>query len=279
VVEPWKDTSVMKTSLWTALLTALCFCATAPAAQAGKVEDSFHQTSPLSSNGIVSLRNINGQVRFSAWEKAEVQVNAVKRGSRQSDLDAVEIEIKAEPGRLRVETKYPKTRWGRSNSTTVDYEIKVPAQTRLNDIVTVNGDIEIGGVHGTVRASTVNGQVVIKGLRANARLESVNGSLEASFEDFNHVESVSLKSVNGKIQVSLPSGANATVDANTLSGSIRTESTLPVKQHLVGSDVRGDLGKGGGRIRAETINGTIRIQREGSPASAAPVTQPKAEND
>jgi DUF4097 and DUF4098 domain-containing protein YvlB len=194
----------------------------------------------------------------------------------------VNIEVESKPGRLRIETKYPRFRWGRSNSTTVDYEIKVPARARLNDIVTVNGDIEVDGVQSTVRAITVNGQVVLKGLRAEARLESVNGDLKAVFEQFDAVDSVSLKSVNGKIHVSLPAHANATVSANTLNGSIRTDSTLTVKRHMVGTDVHGNLGKGGATIRAETINGSIGILSEESPRNArdnTPQPKPKLEED
>jgi DUF4097 and DUF4098 domain-containing protein YvlB len=273
----------MKSNTWATVIAIGWLCATAAGATASKVEESFQQTVLISSNAVVSLQNVNGKVRFTAWEKPEVQVNAVKRASRQSDLDAVSIEIESKPGRLHIETKYPKSRWGRSNSTSVDYEIKVPAQTRLNDVVTVNGDIEIDGIHGTIRATTVNGRVALKGLRANAHLESVNGSLEADFERFEDIDSVSLKSVNGKIHVSLPAMANATVSMNSLNGSIRTDSSLPVKKHMVGSDVRGNLGKGGGTIRAETINGSISILRDNGPENtrddSASQTKPKVEAD
>jgi DUF4097 and DUF4098 domain-containing protein YvlB len=268
-------------SCWAISITLGWLCATS-ATLAGKVEDTFQKTSALASNGVVSLQNVNGKVRITPWEKEEVQIHAVKRAARQSDLDAVNIEVDAKPGRLRIETKYPRFRWGRSNSTTVDYEIKVPARTRLNDIVTVNGDIEVDGVQSTVRAITVNGQVVLKGLRAEARLESVNGDLKAVFERFDAVDSVSLKSVNGKINVSLPAHVNATVSANTLNGSIRTDSTLTVKRHMVGTDVHGNLGKGGATIRAETINGSIGILSEESPRNArdnTPQLKPKLEED
>ena len=251
----------MKTSRLALFLTG-CFCVHSQPAQAGKVQEEFHQTYSISSNGLVRLQNINGKVHFTTWEKQQVQVNAIKHANRQGDLDAVTVEIDAKPDRVRIETKYPKFNWGRkSNSTSVDYEIKVPAHVRLNDVVTVNGDIEVEGVHGQVRATTVNGRIRLHGLTADAHLESVNGSLEAVFETFDDVESVSLKSVNGKIDVSLPAIANANVSANTLSGTIRTDSALTVKQHLVGSDVRGKIGQGGGAIRAETINGGIRILR------------------
>src|SRR5215475_14702456 len=96
---------------------------------AEKVEESFHQTLVLSSNGVVSLQNVNGAVRFTAWDRNEVQVDAVKHAKRKSDLDAVKIETDSKPNKVRIETKYPK--FHRKNSAWVDYEIKVPTDARL----------------------------------------------------------------------------------------------------------------------------------------------------
>jgi len=250
---------------------------------AENVEESFHQTLALSSNGIVSLQNVNGSVRFSTWDRNEVQVDAVKHGKRKSDLDAVKIETEAKPGGLRIETKYPKFNWGPKNSAWVEYEIKVPVDARLNDVVTVNGDIKVDGVHGQVRAATVNGRINLNGLRADAHLESVNGPLEAVYDKFESVESLSAKSVNGGIRLSLPVSADAEVTANTLNGSIQADPMLTVQRHVVGTKVQGNLGKGGGSIHAETVNGSISILR-GEPSkntahTSASKAKEKAEAD
>ena len=59
----------------------------------------FHQTYPLATNGEVRVENINGRVRITTWERAEVQVDAVKSADTQADLNATKIKIDSHPGR------------------------------------------------------------------------------------------------------------------------------------------------------------------------------------
>src|SRR4030095_8224428 len=51
-----------------------------------EVREEFHQTYPLSLTGRVSLENINGDVQIKVWDRAAVQVDAVKRAHRRDRL-------------------------------------------------------------------------------------------------------------------------------------------------------------------------------------------------
>ncbi|HYE65584.1 MAG TPA: hypothetical protein VD966_08375 [Pyrinomonadaceae bacterium] len=44
-----------------------------------EVREEFHQTYPLTPDGRISLENMNGSVRITAWDRQEVKVDAVKR--------------------------------------------------------------------------------------------------------------------------------------------------------------------------------------------------------
>ena len=230
-----------------------------------KEQEEFHQTYALNENGQVRLDNVNGKVVITAWDHPEIKVDALKRADNQADLDALKIEITSKPGKIKIHTVYPKwkaSQWRKSNSATVDYEIKVPAQAVLDDIQSVNGDVDIEGVRGHVNASTVNGRLTAKGLNSDSRLESVNGTVEATFEKLDNAKTVSLKSVNGKLKLMLPTEANAEVSANTLNGGIHADSALTVKKRWpVGTDLNGTLGKGGTKIKLETVNGGIQVHR------------------
>jgi hypothetical protein len=233
-----------------------------------KEREETHQTYPLTSDGKVHVDNVNGKVHITAWDRQEVQVNAVKIGDNQEDLDAVKIEIHAKPSRVRIHTKYPNSKWswwGKSNSTKVEYEIKVPAQAQLQDAQTVNGPLEIEGVRGNVHASTVNGRLAAKGLAANSHLGTVNGTVEATFDSLEGVKSVTLKTVNGRAAVELPANADADVSAHTLNGGINASTGLTVKKNWpVGKDLQGKLGNGGTKVRLETINGSIQVRQQDS---------------
>ena len=53
---------------------------TASAAQPGEeLREEFHQTYPLSATGRVSLENINGGVQIKVWDRAALQLDAVKK--------------------------------------------------------------------------------------------------------------------------------------------------------------------------------------------------------
>ena len=45
----------------------------------GSETEEFHQSYPISANGQIELRNINGPVEIKAWDRNEVKVDAIKR--------------------------------------------------------------------------------------------------------------------------------------------------------------------------------------------------------
>src|ERR1043166_3940273 len=90
-------------------LAALALAATdATRAQVSRPEltEEFHQTYPLTADGRVSLQNINGGVRISAWDRNEVKVDAVKHARSQQRLDEAEIEVDAADNYVSIRTQY-----------------------------------------------------------------------------------------------------------------------------------------------------------------------------
>ena len=227
-----------------------------------EVRQEFHQTWPLNKQGRVQLENVNGNVHVVTWDREELKVDAIKHAKKQEHLDEVKINVDAQAGRIRIKTNYPdaKTKRNRNNSTSVDYTLTVPKQTRLDGIRTVNGEIEIENVGGDVEASSVNGPVMARGLAGDVDLSTVNGSVKADFTDLK--KAVSLKSVNGGVSIAVPSEANADVSANTLNGGISSDFALQAKKHFpVGQNLDGKLGTGGPTVKMSTINGGIHLDR------------------
>ncbi len=239
---------------------------------AAAVREEFDQTYPLAVNGQVRLDNVNGRVHVTAWDRADIQVHALKRADSQQDLQAIKIEIDSKPDSIRIHTKFPDRKgiWRKGTSGSVDYELKVPVQATLADVKTVNGSMEVEGVRGPVRASTVNGRVAVKGLAADSRLETVNGAVDADFESLEGVKSVSVKTVNGGVDLLLPVNAHADVSAKTVNGGLHSMAGLTVKKHWpIGSSLSGKLGNGGARVSAETVNGGIRFHQAAAASGSA----------
>jgi DUF4097 and DUF4098 domain-containing protein YvlB len=231
-----------------------------------KVEEQFHHSYPLNSDGQLRLDNVNGKVHIATWDRQEVQVDAVKRADNQKDLAAIKIEIDAKPTKITIHTKHPNSKsglWRNSNSNSVDFDIRVPASVHLAKVENVNGTIEITGVHGPVQASTVNGTLNARGLAGDAKFETVNGAVMAAFDRVDGVKSISLAAVNGKVELTLPANANADVKAESVNGHIQADKLTVKKNWPIGSELHGTLGQGGTRVKAETVNGSIRVKLAG----------------
>src|SRR6185369_15336776 len=82
--------------------------ATASVGETGEeLREEFHQTYPLSQTGRISLENINGGVQIKVWERAAVQVDAIKKAYRQNRLNEAKIEVNATQENIRIKTEYP----------------------------------------------------------------------------------------------------------------------------------------------------------------------------
>ena len=234
-----------------------------------ELTEEFHQTYPLNATGRVSIENINGGVRISVWDQNEVKVDAVKRASTKERLDETKIDVSATADSVRIRTEYPNRNQSfndgeqrRHNPGAVEYTLTIPRKARIDSADLVNGSLEIEGAEGDVKAACVNGDVKARGLTGDVKLSTVNGGVDATITRLDESKSTSLNSVNGSIVLTIPSGSNAQVKANTIHGSITNDFGLQVNDgEYVGHDLSGQIGNGGPRIRLSNVNGSISIKR------------------
>ena len=242
-----------------------------------ELREEFHQTYSLSPTGRVSLENINGGVQIKVWDRAAVQVDAVKKAYRKDRLAEARIEVNATEENIRIKTEYPdenQTFRGDErrydNPATVEYSLTVPRKAVLESIELVNGSIDIDGVEGNVKASSINGRVTARGLMGEAKLSTINGPLEATFTQLDESKPISLGSVNGNLTLIIPSNANAAIRAGTVHGGISSDFGIQVKHgEYVGQSMDGQIGTGGPRIKLGNVNGSIKVThtQDGLPLS------------
>jgi DUF4097 and DUF4098 domain-containing protein YvlB len=223
------------------------------------LREEFHQTYPLAPNGRVILKNVNGGVRITGWDRPEVKVDAVKQGRTQQSLDEARIEINAGGDMIDIQTRYPENN---RDGASVTYTLAVPRTALLESVGTVNGGVEIEGVTGPVKASSVNGDVRVRGAIGDMKLKSVNGRVEAAFDRIGGNE-VSLDTVNGAVEVALPAGVGAQLNASTVHGDINSDFDLPIRRAEFGpgADVKATIGGGGTSLKLKTVNGSINLRR------------------
>ncbi|HEX8709618.1 MAG TPA: DUF4097 family beta strand repeat-containing protein [Pyrinomonadaceae bacterium] len=239
-----------------------------PQQQTEQLREEFHQTYALGPDGRVSLENINGAVRVTAWERNEVRVDAVKKAYRRERLAEAQIKINADTNGIQIRTDYPDQTQtftngeGRyNNPAIVEYTLTVPRGARINSIELINGNLDLEGLTGPVKASSINGRVTARGLSGDTKLSTINGNLDATFNRLDSVGPISLGSINGTVSLTIPSDANAELKASTVHGGISNDFGLPVRHgEYVGRDLAGQLGQGGPRLRLSNVNGNITIR-------------------
>jgi len=251
---PYPRTSKLVKAAFLSVLVAIAFAVTASA----QVTEEFHRTVPLSSDGRVSLENINGNVTVTGWERSEVQIDAVKKARDQQRLDEARIEVDASSDSVRIKTKYPDHHTN-NNPATVTYELHVPRQARLDHMDLVNGSLTVSQVSGEINGELVNGKTDIRDLSGRANISAVNGTITANYKSLDNVKEIRLKSVNGSINLGLPASPNAEVSVSTVNGGITTDYPLQVKGKFMGHHLDGTLGSGGTQIEISNVNGSVRI--------------------
>jgi DUF4097 and DUF4098 domain-containing protein YvlB len=243
--------------------------------QRGAYTEEFHQTYALNADGRVELENINGPVHISSWDQNEVKVDAVKYADTKERLDEAKIEVEASKDVISIRTKYPDhdhtfNSWGHNNPASVEYTLTVPRTVRLDEIKLINGQLDITGISGEVSASCINGRLEAKDLSGRAHLSTINGRLVANFTQLGG-HSLELSSVNGLVELTIPSDSRAEIEASTVSGGIDNDFGLHVSHHFVGHNLRGELGNGGTKIRLSDVNGRIEIHHAQDGRSLSPV--------
>src|SRR5688572_10647301 len=233
-----------------------------------ELTEEFHQTYPLSPNGRVRISNINGDVHINVWDQNSVKVDAVKRAYTQQRLSEVTIEVANTENSVQIKTTYPRNQDFDGNredsAASVEYMLTVPRGAHLQGAELVNGSLDLEGLQGDVNASLVNGAVKASRLGGEVKLSTVNGRIAVNAAGLENAKGVSLNSVNGAIELVVPSGAGADVQASTIHGPITNDfGLIEEKGQYVGRNLRGQIGSGGPSVRLNNVNGSINIKRGG----------------
>jgi hypothetical protein len=123
---------------------------------------------------------------------------------------------------------------------------------------TGSGEISAGlGAAGDVVAGTGSGTIKLTGVQGAVKAETGSGSLEIGGQPTSPWK---LETGSGDINLRVGSGARFTLDAQTGSGSVKTDLPLTMRGSLDKHHVTGTVNGGGPTIKAETGSGDIRIQ-------------------
>jgi hypothetical protein len=217
--------------------------------------ESVALTRPLASGGAFRLRNVNGRVSLSTWDKAQVEIDAVKKASSEQALRQIEIEIADGSDHVDVTTRTPRGFFG---GYLVDYDVRVPQGVRV-EVETVNGSINLEGALASTRVKTVNGSVEVLEARGEVEAQAVNGRIEVQSPAVAASDRYRLSTTNGSVELRLPREVSGSFEAHAVNGSISTDLPLRVEGRFGPKRLSGQVGSGGGRYELRTVNGSVSI--------------------
>lgn len=256
-------------------LFTIVFLFVAAGAVAANVTKSEHyvQDVPLTVGGTFVIENAYGDIEIVGADEPDVHAVVTKtmigvNGDAIDDArNQTQLRIAGDEQTRILRTLAPLVRNPRW-SATVTYQVRVPRTVHVRVSSSVSNTIRITNITGNVYVSNFSGTVVLKDVFGAAKAESVNGSI--IFDRGGRLgANAELSTINGDIQVLVPSDASFDWIAETIAGEYRT--TFPnVRGHYAGSTFRGSINAPGGpTIRTGTGTGRVFMMRKGSKPTQA----------
>lgn len=252
-------------------------------------EETFEVKTPAN----LAISNVRGPVTVTEGDGDKIMVKATKYlDSGDPENTTVDI-FQRKNGTVEAKTEYPNSVWRLFNKPCkVEYEITTPknCSVKLN---VVNSAVDIRGLEGKFKFNSVNGEMILKDLSGDFNIHSVNGKISAEkLEGAVDIDSVNGKiailasnllsvksnsvngcvtiesplgdgpydfnSVSGTVKLVVPEGTGCTVEANSISGEIKTD--LPATRYSKKpGQVYAELGGGGTRITMKSVSGGLYV--------------------
>jgi hypothetical protein len=256
------------------LPSTLCLAALLLTAPRPAIAQDFQWRGAVAQGRAIEIKGVNGDVRAEPSGGNDVEVVAVKRGTRDNP-DSVRIEVVPHSGGVTICAVYPSRDGQRpnecqpgdggrmnvqNNDVSVRFTVRVPAGVTLIG-KTVNGQIDAMRLNGDVVLTTVNGSIGFS-TTGGGRATTVNGSIQGEMGRADWSDTLTMTTVNGSITLTLPATLNTDVKASTVNGDIASDFPMTVSGRISRRRVEGTIGGGGRVLALNSVNGSITLKRE-----------------
>jgi DUF4097 and DUF4098 domain-containing protein YvlB len=144
----------------------------------------------------------------------------------------------------------------------VDYRLRVPRQIRLDELSTLQGDIVVHDVEGSMEAHNLHGD--IQGINVSGAVvaHALTGNIFISLRSMpDRRLPLQLATINGNVDLLMPAQANADLALSTVAGNIVGSYPFQVSSTPGDSTRHAQVGAGGVRVELRTVRGNIRVSQ------------------
>ena len=212
----------------------------------------------LPPGGVVAVENVQGTVAVEGWDRAEVEVSVTKTALAPTDrLDDVRVSAESGAASLTLRTLYPDDL---QEPIRVDYRLRVPHRVRLEGVRTLVGDITVRDVEGPIDVRSLQGNIIEEDVAGPVVARALTGNIAVSLRALPGPSTpLLLDTVNGDLDLLLPPRANADLELRTVAGRIEGNYFFEASAVPGDNTRRARVGRGGVRVRLQTIRGNIRV--------------------
>lgn len=256
------------------------------------VSERSEASYPFQALGTLQVNNASGDVQITGTDSItdSIDVMVTKHASNRSELDALTARVGGNANGVVIATDYPQM----CTDCDVSYSIRVPrsAIVAIDDdsgeihvrgtsgIITVkaasgdvhlqddsgavsldmdSGDASLSNVTGAARVINSSGDIDAHGLANSIDFGSSSGDVTASFANFDDVKMVQVQTSSGSIKVTAPKPFGARISAQTSSGSMDSDMSLPIHENDSGADLSVSVGSGNALMQLSSDSGDITI--------------------
>ena len=238
----------------------------------------YSRTYTLSTEGVISVRSISGDVKVTGYEGEVIVVKAFKEGR---DKDKVEVVDKSGANRVDLSVSYPEHC---NCDASIRFEVQVPitGKYKFESVSSVSGDVSVDGAVGYLKAHSVSGNVTVKTftgvveaastsgnvhvgeISGTVNARSVSGDVIVSINQLAGAQGMDFASTSGNVNVKLPGNLDANVEMSVLSGDLKTDFPLTIEKKETGPGQRatGVVGSGNRRLTMKSISGNVELRRQ-----------------
>ena len=257
-----------------------------------QAEDADRVVVPARSSSrprVVNASVLNGSITVKTYEGKEVIVEAGgsaggrehgRREDRSTTSDGLKrldlpgrsgLEVEEDDNVITVHTSV----MGNANLT-----ITVPVNTSLNLKGTNGGHIVVDGVNGDLEVNNLNGGITLTNVSGTVIAHSLNGAVKVTMNRVDAGKPLSFSTLNGSIDVTLPSDLKANLKLKADNGDIFTDFDVkfdstgakPITESNSGQNgkfrvrfdktIYGSINGGGPEVSFQTFNGRISIRKK-----------------
>lgn len=213
------------------------------------------RTEKLAQGSKLWVRNRNGGIRITGWDRDEVALTAQ---IRDSDKRRVELVLQRKGPDLDIEASFQQPSWsfGVYISPRCEMTLQVPHRLQ-GHFRTTNGTVTVENLDGFARCEATNGSIVVSHIRGEVQVDTTNGPIEARRLNAR----IKGSTTNGRIILEDVEGG---IHLETTNGSIRARNLdgwgEGIHLESTNGSVEVELGKATGDLVAENSNGSLEVK-------------------